>query len=90
MAAVRRGGAACTAVVGAVAARARGVKPLRALWELLETDAWLYDGCDDTNNNPSPSPSPYPNPYPNPIRYDKIRKQHEPLPEPLPEPEPEP
>ena len=43
VAALRRGGAAATAVVGALAARGRGIKPLRALWELLETDAWLYD-----------------------------------------------
>ena len=43
VAALRRGGAAATAVVGAVAERGRGIKPLRALWELLETDAWLYD-----------------------------------------------
>ena len=43
VAALRRGGAAATAVVGAVAAHGRGIKPLRALWELIETDAWLYD-----------------------------------------------
>ena len=43
VAALRHGGAAATAVVGAVAAHGRGIKPLRALWELIETDAWLYD-----------------------------------------------
>ena len=40
---VERGGVAAVAAARRLAAIGQGVKPLRALWELLETDAWACD-----------------------------------------------